>query len=162
MSAKGFRRVSLGAASALFCLAFAMGLTQSWLSRRALPDLGMDVLAQAKANFSAGDTLDAVAQLRMYTHLEPGRAENWIQLGEALAQLGYRAEASDAFERSLELPITSGSTTHAATLQRLALIYYELGRLEEARDRARLALSFGAELPPAFVNRLSLDVEQPL
>jgi len=100
-----------------------------------------------------------VAQLRAYAHIEPGRAENWINLGEVLARLGHRDDAVDALERSLTLPITSGVTTHAATLQHLAVIYYELGRLEDARDCARTLREMGGELPAGLARALALEGE---
>jgi len=155
------RRAIFAVGLTLFGVAFAMGLTQAWLSQRTLPSLEGDVLAQARATLVGGNAERAVAQLRTYAHIEPGRAENWISLGEVLARLGHRDAAADALERSRALPITSGSTTHAITLQRLASIYYESGRLEDARDRARAARSLGAELTPALVKALSLETDEP-
>ncbi len=153
------RRVSFVGGLLLFGTAFAMGLVQAWHANHTIPDLDGDVMAQAKAILLAGSTESAVAQLRTYAHIEPGRAENWINLGEVLARLGHRDDAVAALERSLSLPITSGVTTHAATLQHLAVIYYELGRLDDARDCARTSRQMGGELPADLVRALALEGE---
>jgi len=131
------RRAIFAVGLTLFGVAFAMGLAQAWLSQRTLPSLEGDVLAQARATLVAGDAEKAVAQLRTYAHIEPGRAENWISLGEVLARLGQYNDAIVRYKEALGIDAKQDNIR-----TNLGIAYYKSGRFEPAqRELAQVAAS---------------------
>lgn len=76
-----------------------------------------------KGRFGLGYTLhdlgryrEAYDQLRLYTEITPRNSWAWCWLGKTCAELGFRAEATSAYERAVELEAAGGLETDAEEL----------------------------------------------
>ncbi|MGH9379607.1 MAG: sulfatase-like hydrolase/transferase, partial [Thermoanaerobaculia bacterium] len=99
-----------------------------------LPSLKL--LQQALAAASAGRHDEAVTGFRALLEREPQMVDAWDYLGRALHRAGRPDEALEAYERALSL---SHGAPHVAI--DMASLLLEMGRLEEARTHAELALA---------------------
>ncbi|MGH9360522.1 MAG: sulfatase-like hydrolase/transferase, partial [Thermoanaerobaculia bacterium] len=107
----------------------------------ALPDAKtqLHVLADlrlAGQHFFRKEYEQAVPVLRRLLEQNPRMQDPREQLALSLWRLGRFSEAAEAFEQALEM--SGGSALYALNL---AALYQEMGRLEEARKHAELALS---------------------
>jgi arylsulfatase A-like enzyme/Flp pilus assembly protein TadD len=93
-------------------------------------------LIAASRHFFEKDYDRAVPALRRILAGNPRMQDPREQLAISLWRLGRFAEAAEEYETALEL--SGGSPQHALNL---AALYQEMGRLEEARQHAELALS---------------------
>ena len=91
-------------------------------------------LGEAYSDFKADRFGEAVAGYRELLREEPGLAEAWAYLGHSLLRLGQPAEALEAYRRQMEI---AGGPQVAVSI---ATALFELGRLGEAEDHARLGL----------------------
>ena len=102
------------------------------------PKSRLGILALMRTAFEhslGGELRQAAAAFRRVVDEEPGMVDAWEQLGHTLLQLGDYAAAVDAYERAMEL---SGGSPQIALSA--AGGYLKLGRLEEARSHAALAV----------------------
>lgn len=79
---------------------------------------------------------EALAILERLVQENPRMQDAWEGLARCLLRLGRRQEAVGAYQRALE---NSGGSAHVALA--LASLYSEMGRVEEARRHAELALA---------------------
>jgi arylsulfatase A-like enzyme/Flp pilus assembly protein TadD len=82
-----------------------------------------------------GRRRDAIPILRQIVAANPNMQDIWSQLGMALRDEGEKEEALVALEEALEL---SGGTPSAALAA--AAAHFDLGHLDAAEDRARIAM----------------------
>ena len=70
--------------------------------------------------FETGDLMGSAAAYRRAAQIEPGNAENWSSLGEALqtASTDVSAEAAAAFERALKLDRTDPRARYFTAVQK--------------------------------------------
>jgi predicted TPR repeat methyltransferase len=105
---------------------------------------------------AARRTTEARDAYRRCTEVEPGFAEGWYNLGVRLQKEGDYAGAIAAFRSSLAQQ-SPFSTAHEA----LAMLLYELGRLEEAMEVTTLWLSLepsNAKARHVAASMLGVDV----
>ncbi|HEX3528259.1 MAG TPA: sulfatase-like hydrolase/transferase [Thermoanaerobaculia bacterium] len=102
----------------------------------------LDLLSKALAAYSAQQYSAAVPLFQQLLADNPHMADAWEHLGRALTALGRRDEALTAYKEAMEE--TSG-VGHVAIATGWLLL--EMGRLDEARDHAALAL--GTDASPA-------------
>ncbi len=95
----------------------------------------LEDLKQAIQMVQAGRAAPAIPRLEAILEREPGMVEAWEQLAKARHLQGERETALAAYQRALEL---SGGAPHVA-LPAAALLL-DMGRLEEARGHAEMAL----------------------
>ncbi len=93
------------------------------------------VMRRAFEHAIRGEHRQAAAAFREVLAAEPGMVDAWEQLGQALLQMGDLEGALEAYERAVEL---SRGAPHVALSA--AAAYLRMGRLEEARAHAELAL----------------------
>ena len=92
---------------------------------------------------------EAIAGLSQVVAENPGMADAWEQLGGALQALGRFDEAHDALRHAMEI---SGGSPHVALM--MGHLLYEMGRLDEAAQHARL----GQEANPVGAMNLLAQV----
>jgi Flp pilus assembly protein TadD len=81
------------------------------------PSVARARFAYANELLRAGRDEDAVRELRAYLDLAEDEGNAWGRLGEALARLGRREEAADAYLAGIEQSLKHGHTGMAADFQ---------------------------------------------
>lgn len=127
----------------------ATGLARELASGR-LPSLEQDPLARAR-QLAAGDRQALLAEYRDFAALQPRDAQAYMKLGTTLARHGDEPGAIEAFEAAVALhPVPAGAHSKLATL------YFNQGRVQEAREQARLAVARGALINDRLLRRLGV------
>jgi arylsulfatase A-like enzyme/Tfp pilus assembly protein PilF len=106
---------------------------------------------QAMTLFADQRYAEAVPLLRHTLAANPGMADAWEHLGRALQALGQREEALDAYKKAME---TSGGVGHVAIATGWLLL--DMGRLDEARQHAELALATDASPAHNLLGQIAL------
>jgi len=127
------------------------GVIFAWLESGAAPPLMRHPLDPAREALVEGESGRFVEEHRMFAAIQPRDAEAQLRLAGALARHGDRPEAIRVLERVLALgPVPPA--VHA----RLAVLYWNSARVDEARVQARRAVELGAPVPPELLVRLGL------
>ena len=95
----------------------------------------LDNLMEAFRLFRRQDFAAAADTFHRVTEANPGMTDAWEHLGLSLRQIGRYPEAEAAYIQAMEL---TGGADHIAL--GLARLYTEMGRLDDARKHAELAL----------------------
>jgi arylsulfatase A-like enzyme/Tfp pilus assembly protein PilF len=106
---------------------------------------------QAMTLFADQRYAEAVPLLRHTLAANPGMADAWEHLGRALQALGQREEALDAYKKAME---SSGGVGHVAIATGWLLL--DMGRLDEARRHAELALATDASPAHNLLGQIAL------
>jgi arylsulfatase A-like enzyme/Tfp pilus assembly protein PilF len=95
----------------------------------------LEALGRAMRLYSDQQFAAAVPVFRQILAENPRMADAWESLGQSLQKLGRRDEALDAYKQAMEV---SGGVGHVAIATGWLLL--EMGRYDEAREHAELAL----------------------
>jgi len=128
------------------------GTVSEWIASGAPPSLEQHPLQRALADTLESDVARRIAEHRAYAAIQPRDAKAFVKLGTALARAGDDAEAIRAFETAISLPpVPPGAHS------KLAALYARSGRVDEARDQARIAIEGGAAMNPRLLRKLGLS-----
>jgi tetratricopeptide (TPR) repeat protein len=112
----------------------------------ATPDDATLYAQRASMRGFAGEKRGAIDDARRATELMPLCAEHWMTLGAALATDGQFEEAADAFTEAFR---RDGQNVTA--LQKLARVYIQLNRQDEAIAACRCAIEVNPRFGPAYL-----------
>lgn len=98
----------------------------------------------------------AVPVLEGVLRENPRMVDGWESLGQSLHKLGRRQEALAAYEKAMEL---SGGVGHVAV--GTASVLLDMGRLDEARQHAELALETGPAAAHSLLAQVYLAKNDP-
>jgi len=131
-------------------------LTASSRPSATLPDpksqtAALSGIEDAMRDLAEGRNTQAVKTLQTLLAANPDMADMWAYLGNALRGLHRDAEAAQALDRALELSGGLASPALAA-----AEAHLTLGQLDEARQRAELALKGNAKAAYDLLVRIAL------
>jgi tetratricopeptide (TPR) repeat protein len=114
-----------------------------------------------------GDKASALAAYRKGAELTPGDPGVLSAVGVYSAQTGDNAGALDAFRRLADLQLAglAGDASQRSqlhlTYRNIALVARDAGRLPEALDAARTALSYASDAERPSVEALIADLQNP-
>jgi arylsulfatase A-like enzyme len=111
----------------------------------------LEPLGRALAAYSSQRYADAVPLFRQVLADNPRMADAWEHLGRALQALGRKDEALTAYKKAMEV---TGGVGHVAIATGWLLL--EMGRPDEARDHAALALSTDAAPAHNLLGQIAL------
>ena len=111
----------------------------------------LETFTQAMTAFSQQRYSDAVPLLRRTLEENPRMADAWEHLGRALQALGQRDEALAAYQKAMEI---TGGVSHVAIATGWLLM--DMGRLDEARQHAEIALATDASPAHNLLGQIAL------
>jgi Flp pilus assembly protein TadD len=127
------------------------GLASQWIATGTPPSLEQHPLERALAETLESDSAGRIAEHRAYAAIQPRDAKAFMKLGTTLAHNGDDAEAVRAFETAISLrPVPAGAHSKLATL------YFRTGRIDAAREQARIAVERGAAVNPGLLRKLGV------
>ena len=106
---------------------------------------------QAMTAFSGQRYAEAVPLLRRTLAENPRMADAWEHLGRSLQALGQRDEALAAYKKAMEI---TGGVSHVAIATGWLLL--DMGRLDEARQHAEIALATDASPARNLLGQIAL------
>ncbi len=109
-------------------------------------------LRKGMALHAKKDDRGAVAALRGLLQKNPRLVDAWEFLGRSLDRLGESDEALAAYREALKV---SGGSPQIALAA--ASLYFELGRLDEAEEHARLAVSAHSSFAHGLLAQIALE-----
>jgi cytochrome c-type biogenesis protein CcmH/NrfG len=131
------------------------GIASQWIATGSPPSLEQHPVQRALAETLESDSARRISEHRAYAAIQPRDAKAFMKLGTTLAHNGDDAEAMRAFETAISLhPVPAGAHSKLATL------YFRTGRVDAAREQARIALERGAAVNPGLLRKLGIQGPQ--